>query len=255
MVTTVDHTETAKALMLSEFDSSPVVREILSSWLQPVQGLEDDLQGFMAANGVSTASGVMLDIVGEWLGVYREGRVDSEYRLGILARGLLEGADGTTEKFLSGMRTLCRTTYVTFYEYFPATVYAVAGDGFNNSLIKEIRRIAPVGVHVRLLVDNQFDSMVPSEVVTIDNTLVTGGGDDYEVVVDAVTHLLTISAPLGEVLVTSGDEMAELFDTEWTPMAELVVIGYSTYNSYLLDSYGNFVVDNNNNRIIVTEIS
>jgi len=249
----IDHKAEARELMLSQFSDYKDLNALMDSWVTPIQSLEDALIDYMANNGISNAAGGILDILGEILGVERDGRFDAEYRTAILSGALLESADGTTEVFLEGFRTLCQSDFCTFREHFPATVYAHAGAGYNNSVLDELRRISPAGVHTRLIVDNEFDSFTMTEILETNNSLVTGDLDEYEVNSNGQTELLCISQSSGETLLDDGDAFAELFDEEWTPLAELVVRGELEIEN-LIDDAGNNLVDDCGNNLVVAEL-
>lgn len=254
MIERIDHKDDAINLLLSQYSDSPLVQMLLESWLTPVQELEDSLIDFINNNGISNATGAMLDILGEWLGVPRKGRPDSEYRTAILGRSVLEGVDGTTEKFLDVMTTLCQSENVTFDEYYPATLYPLAGNGWNNSLITELQKLRPAGVHLRLLVDHSLDSFKFTEILGVDNSLITGDGEEYQVDVDGVKHTLITASSDSEILEERGDFLAELIDEEWTPPAEVVTRAAKVVDGYLVDDSGNYILDDQGNKITVRSL-
>lgn len=245
MVETIDHIAQSKDLMLSQFENKPTINALLDSWLTPLQNMEDDLIAFMNANGINTGSGEMLDIIGTWFGLTRDSRTDPEFRAAILSRALLSRMDGTTEKFLEGGRVLCNTEYFTFYEYFPATGYAHSGEGYNNSTLQELRRIAPAGVHVRLLVDVKHNSFTLANILFEDNALVTGDGEEYIVDIAGEKHTLVTNLTDSIVLDNRGSTLPELFQDEFDPLPSLVVKNAKSVSGFLVDNNGNQIVDNN----------
>lgn len=185
-VSRVDYEALVDELMLSEFENSPNLLNLTKSFVAPVQALEDDLIAFMKGNGIYDAIGEMLDIIGSWMGVARQGRLDGEYRTAILGRALSDGMDGTTERFLAGFRAMIQSDQARFFNYYPNEIYAVAGTGWSNSLASELERIAPVTSTVHLVVAQGLEYLAPAVESVEQETLQTHTGEDYELVVDGV---------------------------------------------------------------------
>lgn len=253
IVPPIDHQEEAVDLTLSQFDNSPNLLNLIRSWLVPLNELEADLQEWAQYNRIEVAYGDFLDKIGSWMGVERGIMLDEAYRQAILAQSLIEGVDGTTEKLLEGMRVMCQTDQVTFHELYPATVYAHCGDGYNNATYTQIKRIVAAGKHLRLLVDQNLDSMVMSEVLEEDNGLVTGDQEQYIVVVDGVEYDWVTSVTSSVLTDDSGDYLAETFDTEWTPLADMVLGPATLVDGVIIDDQGNPIVDEQGNNFTYRE--
>lgn len=253
MITQVNHTEFAKSLMLSQFNSSKDLHSLLASWMGPLDEIEQGLIDFLNGNGVTNAVGEMLDVIGSWVGVDRDLRSDAEYRQAILGKVLLETMDGTCRKFYLGMKTLCNTEEVTFHEAYPSTVYPQLGEGWTNATYDQLKAIKMAGVGFVMLVDHHLDSMTFSEVISQDNNLVTPSGDDYEVIVDGITYNLIVSKSTSTVSDDSGDYMAELIDESFTPMAEVVTKTYTVTEGFITDESGNLVTDESGNNYTYRE--
>lgn len=255
IVPQIDHQEEGVDLLLSQFNNSPNLQNLLRSWLVPLNELEQDLQDWACVNGITTAYGDFLDKIGSWMGVDRGILLDEQYRQVILAETQLEGADGTTEKLLQGLRVLCQTNFATFYELYPSTVYAHCGDGYNNATYDQIKRIVRAGCDMRLITDHYFDSMQLSEVIEQDNGLVNEDQEQYQVNIDGVLFDLITTTSAADVLDDSGDYFAELWDEEWTPMGEIIAEGASLIDGYLVDENGNRIVDENGNPFIYRDFT
>lgn len=253
IVTPIDHSEKGVALMPSQFNSSDKLLDLLRSWLETFDDLEQCLHDWAKLNKVTTAEGEFLDIIGSWMKVPRGFRSDSEYRQAILAQSVMEGMDGTTERFLEGMRVVGQTNEATFYQSYPATVYAHMGDGWNNYTYDQLNRIVPAGCHLRLLVDHNLESMTLDEILEEDNGLSTGEGDQYIAVIDGVEYNYTTSVTLSASSDGSGDILAELFDEEWVPMADIVTQSRTAKEGLIIDNNNNFLSDNLDNNVTFRE--
>lgn len=253
MLVLKDQTEEAKDLLLSEYNNSPTLQALLESWVHPCQDFEQSLIDFVNGNGISVATGTMLDTIATWFGLERELRTDAELRTAILARAILSGMDGTTRNFIRGGQIICNTYFFTFYDYYPATAYVHVGEGYTNATIEELRRIKPAGVELRMLVDVKFDSFSFSDVIALDNSLITGTQEDYLVVVDGETHVLIVSSSTNEVLDARGDYFSESFESDGAFLSELVVEKAKAVNNTLVDDQGNTITDVNGTPFTVIE--
>ena len=250
-ITRIDHKQQARELMLSQYGESPKLLALLDSWIGGFQGVEDALLSFIDNNGITNATGVMLDIIGEWAGVQRLGRGDTEFRTVILGQLLLQRADGSTEAFHTGMRVLSGSNMTRFYELNPHTVHAHMGRGWNNSTITQLRRISMAGVHVLLAIDEDLDSFRGAEVRSLTTALITGDQEEYLVNVGGEISPLLTSVTENVQPDLIGDEMAEIGDIHWTPLAEVIDREARVLHGFLVDDQDNFIVDDQGNRIAI----
>jgi hypothetical protein len=70
----IDYEAQLNELLLSQFEDSPNIVNLIKSWLAPVQELEDSLIDYDRHAGITTAYGVVLDQIGSLMGVERDGR-------------------------------------------------------------------------------------------------------------------------------------------------------------------------------------
>lgn len=250
----IDHKAQALELMLSQFENSPNKTALLLSWLSPIQQMEDDLHAFMEGSGVDDGEGRVLDIIGSWMGVERQGRLDSDYRTAILGRAITEGMDGTTEKFYEGFRVLINSNQAHCFTYYPNDLYAVAGEGFNSSTASELKRIVQAGTNVNLYVAPGLEYWVPAIRGAEDDTLRTHEDEIYEVVIDGITY------PLQTTVVTSAETYGTTTTFGWQgvdlPNAKpfaFKVTDFQIVQGTVIDQDGNVVVDHEGNEITYLE--
>lgn len=251
----LDLQEVAKALMLSQFHDKPIVNALLDSWTKPLQDFEDTIQYLLENGGVTNAKGYMLDVIGSWMGVKRESRQDPTYRNAILGRAITDQMDGTTERFLEGLRVLSNTNGVTFFEVYPATLYPILGEGWTYGIISEIQRIRQAGVETRVLLASGLKYQMMGEVGAVDNILHTQDEDTYQVVVDGVEYDLVTSVVQSAGVYGTTTTYAEAgIDIESsTPLADVVLSDADVVSGFLVDSEGNQIVDSLGNPIAVIE--
>lgn len=245
----VDHKVVVKDLLLAQFSDSPVIVGIAESWAEAIQQIEDSLLEFTENNGVSNATGSTLDIIGSWMGVERQGRLDESYRTAILGRANSEGMDGTTEKLLSGMRVLTGSNLVSFFEVYPATLYPIIGQGWVNGIVEEIQRIRPAGVETRILLAKDLEYQVYGEVGDESNLLANEDDDTYQVVIDGLEYDLTTSVVSSSTVygttTTYAEDGFELSSAE--PWADVILQDARVVQGFLVDNEGNQIVDDQGN--------
>jgi hypothetical protein len=248
----IDYEAQLNDLLLSQFEDSPNIVNLIKSWLTPVQELEDSLIDYDRHAGITTAYGVVLDQIGSIMGVERDGRSDNEYRTAILGKAILARMDGTTERFLEGFRVLADTEQVRIHTYYPKDLYAVAGEGWNATLPGELKKIAPVCSNVHLIVGSDLAYVVPAIEGDLDNTLHTHLDAPYDLLSDGqLSPWQTSTASSAEALGTT-----TTFGWEGVsfPNQALTAFEAETFRieeGILVDDQGNIVVDNNGNSITV----
>lgn len=252
----VDHISEAKSLMLSQFDNSPDLQALVESLILPIEGIEQDIFDFLDSNTVTTAIGEILNIIGSWVGVERGFKGDEEYRQAILGKALTEASDGSTTKFYSGMKSLCQTDEVTFYEspIYPI-VYPHIGEGWNNSTYTQIGNIKMAGVGYYLLVDHHLESMVPAELVGDGSSnLISHEDEAYVVNSDGLEFNLLVNKA-NTSSSTGGDLISELIDNGiGVPLVDLISKEYRVVEGRLVDNLGNQIVDESGNPYIYRDI-
>lgn len=198
-LTSEDFIKKAQDLSLFQFADSEVIQGILFSWANSFQDVEDAALAFHQIN-INNAVGQQLDqLYGELFGIPRQARDDDQYRSAILAKISTFGSDGTTEDLLSNLRSITGSDeYVTFFEHYPADVHAWLGDGYSLYTYGEVQDLVQAGVNIRLIVDNQFDSFVMSEIYQDDADLqvtLSGTETDLQINHEGIDCDLQVTIP------------------------------------------------------------
>lgn len=119
----VDYVTEGLAKLPSQFQDSPVYKELLTIYLEEFQEIEDCLQDILAqALNVDLAEGVQLDNIGEHLGKRREGLSDADYRVALNIQKILNAGEGQFHTALQMWRTVLGSPTATMEEEFPAGV-------------------------------------------------------------------------------------------------------------------------------------
>jgi hypothetical protein len=148
---TTTHVADGQAQLISQFVRKPNFRALLGTYLQQVQELEDV---FFQLLGIPTAieaqEGAQLDLIGKIVGQERDGRSDTVYRRGILARLAINRASGLYDEFLTVLALVAPGEISEIEEFYPAGLVirlldAFSGDGPYSALLLGQVRVA--GVH------------------------------------------------------------------------------------------------------------
>jgi hypothetical protein len=101
-----DHAGEAERRLLSQFDDAAKLHALVRALVSPLQALEQDAFEVLTCFDVETAAGAQLDIVGGFVGVLRDSKMDIAYRAYIKAKILANASDGTAETILRISRVL-----------------------------------------------------------------------------------------------------------------------------------------------------
>lgn len=111
-----DHEARGAALLSEQFKSQPKLVALLKSWLAQVQALEDAAYQLQVQRALATATGKNLDVLGAIVGQSRGGRTDSQYRIWIAGRVLVNKSRGRPPQLIAIASKLCEGP-VEFREY------------------------------------------------------------------------------------------------------------------------------------------
>lgn len=109
------HEAEAKALLISQFRGKPVIEALLSSWIRPLQDLENVLWDVIDKRVLETAVDAQLDSLGKLVGEERLGRANTAYRAAIKVRIKVNRSKGRSEDVLQVARLLDASA--TYLEY------------------------------------------------------------------------------------------------------------------------------------------
>lgn len=118
----IDHVARGLSTLPSQFYDSPILRELVTIYLEELQEIEDCIEDILLQMNVDEAVGVQLDRLGEHLGRRREGLDDTEYRKILKVQKILNAGEGQYKTVLQLWRTVLESTAATVDEEFPAGV-------------------------------------------------------------------------------------------------------------------------------------
>jgi hypothetical protein len=126
----VDYVTDGLAKLPSQFQDSPIYKELITIYLEEFQEIEDCLQDILSqAMDVDLAEGVQLDNIGEHLGRRREGLSDVDYRKALTIQKILNAGEGQFSTSLQMWRTILSSPTSTMTEDFPAGVALYSDTG------------------------------------------------------------------------------------------------------------------------------
>jgi hypothetical protein len=142
-----DHEARGAARLTEQFKHQVALVALLKSWLGEVQQLEDQAYELRLQRALETAEGVNLDVLGAIVGQPREGRTDTQYRVWIAGRALVNRSRGKTPQMIAIAAKLVGGA-VELREYQPATmvIYAhVPVLGSSGVEIAKLLKLAKAG--------------------------------------------------------------------------------------------------------------
>lgn len=154
-----DNVEEGLGRLLSQWEDSPHIQNLVKSYLEQLQELEDVFQQLNNERSVFTAIGTQLDNIGLIVGEARNNRLDGPYRIAILNRIAVNNSDGTPDNIIKIMQALTQVSDVRLYEYFSGHYFIYVGDLVSTDFIEVLRGISPAGVSSTLLVYGGSDCL------------------------------------------------------------------------------------------------
>jgi len=126
----IDHVSDGLAQLPSQWDNSPNVRGMLTSWLRPLNDFEDSLIDVRDGFNVFTAYGYQLDIIATYFDIYRRGMSDDDLRKQILSAITVGNGSGTIPEMMSLFSSIANAPTVKYWLHPPLsfTLLAVGGN-------------------------------------------------------------------------------------------------------------------------------
>jgi len=122
---TIDHVSEALEYLLEQFKGKPKFEALITSYINQIQDLEDAYFQLLGDRlPADAAEGVQLDGLGGIVGEPRNGRSDTDYRVGIESRILLNLSSGQPEALICLLNCSNCNGGVELTEYFPAAMVA-----------------------------------------------------------------------------------------------------------------------------------
>lgn len=97
----LDHKASARALLISQYQSKPVIEALLDAFVGVFQELEDVLWQIVDSRILDAATGAQLDLLGRIVNEIRRGRSDADYRVGIRIKVIVLRSKGRTIDVIS----------------------------------------------------------------------------------------------------------------------------------------------------------
>lgn len=131
------HVEEALKLLTSMFKDRHNIEGFVKSFIQPVQEIEDQTWIYLSGIILATCVGDVLDKYGAIVGVARNGRLDTPYRLAIKIQIALNKSNGLGEDVISILALLLGTDF-TYTESPPASFFVETKIVTNNDLTRTL---------------------------------------------------------------------------------------------------------------------
>jgi hypothetical protein len=150
-----DHEAQALERQVEFFKDKVNFEKLITVLSSEIQAFEDTVSDFNELRSVSTATGIQLDHVGEYLNVLRNSRTDENYRLAILTESATLSNGGQAPFLISTFKTLLDANKVISDSYFPATVIMIAElDDLNienqDAINAAMQRIKGAGIELEV---------------------------------------------------------------------------------------------------------
>lgn len=209
-----DNVEEGLNRLLSQWEDSPNLRNVVISYLEQLQEVEEALKQLNNERSVFTAIGAQLDNIGLIVGEERLNRLDGPYRIAILNRIAINNSDGTPDNILQIMQALTQTDDVRLYNYYSGHYFLFVGDLISTDYIEVLKGISPAGVSSTLLVyggSNCLEAAHSSEDLQVNSYLPhsSNSEDINSLAKEHTLELESFAMQAGEPMAESGEPLAQ----------------------------------------------
>lgn len=139
----IDYINRARARMLQQFkrEEAPNLDKLLQVMVAEIQEAENELHELLTFRSVATASGEQLDVLGDIVGIDREGRTDSDFRDVIFLQIAINNGGGQESVLSALLDNLTDATVIDIWETFPAGLdIFINSDDLSLNTIQSLRR-------------------------------------------------------------------------------------------------------------------
>lgn len=167
-----NHIELALERLIEQYKGKTRIEGFLRAIVKPVQGIEDVFQDLSTQRWLDTATGDLLDRIGNIVGIARNfGESDASYRLRIDTRIIINVSNGEPESAIAVFQRYLESDLVLYQEAYPGGIImmsdvSVSDQDTINQIYEEIEDVIPAGVRVDAL--GEFD---PDEAFSMDGLL------------------------------------------------------------------------------------
>lgn len=147
----LEHIDQMLDRLLAYYKGRPYMEGMLTAFANQIQELEDALFVMRTQRFIDSATGVALDVIGRKIGLRREGRSDSDFRIWIRAEIRANASSGTAPEIIDVLRLLVDdSNTILFTPFYPASFHIEILDALATSAqdladIIERSKVAGVG--------------------------------------------------------------------------------------------------------------
>jgi hypothetical protein len=210
-----DVTQEGLARLLWQWKESPKLRGFFESYLENVQPLEDVYFQLLDERGVLVAVGEQLNVLGRLVGEPRYGRNDDKYRLALVNRAGINRSSGTPEELLTFLKALTRSEVVGLWEHYSSSVHLYVAQNGTPFVVHALKDAASAGVHIRLMFDQNQESLIPVDLAFAQLTLANQALDSIEVI-DATSTSYELGISTGTSSTEDHGFLSEIYEVQET---------------------------------------
>lgn len=141
-------------LLIQQFKDKPNFVAILTALSKQCEDVEDAIFEFFDQFNVDNAEGDQLDIIGNIVGIDRNGLSDTDYRSLIRTKIIINNGSGEFEIIIKALTDLYNATTVYMYNYGNAKLYIWVDVLLTSDDLQTILTFLPAGVELFLIVSS-----------------------------------------------------------------------------------------------------
>jgi len=160
-----NHAEQGLARLISQYKGKPVLADLITTLIEPLQDIEDTLVQLNTLRQLSTAAGKNLDEIGTIVGLVRPaGDDDTTYRQKIIAQIKINTSHGQPEQAIQVFQLFTGANIVLLSEFYPGEIIIGSDHIFPDTqsidlIISIVQKVVPAGVRVNGVIS--FEGLSP----------------------------------------------------------------------------------------------
>lgn len=144
------HPSIPQQTLLDQFKNKVNINKFFNSINASIQEIEHVLFDLIQQRSLFTATGVQLDLIGDLLGIERNGRTDEDYRKVLIVQTRVNTSGGTPEDIIFVAQQLSDATIINLTETFPAIINLFINDTISQELLDALQIMKPAGVSLNV---------------------------------------------------------------------------------------------------------
>lgn len=206
--------ETIKPLIVQQFKNSENFNKVLQILAAQIDDIITTSEQIKTLWDIDKSVGKQLDLIGDLLGLQRQGYNDEEYRFFLKVQILENASSGLVEELKSFLKFMTEATRVVYYPY-PLAAYTIYSDGAKiiDNISQRMKNATAAGIGVDVYLSAGFRPIVFPHIIDL-QSFSRWIDDSGNTIVDNLNNNIIISDDRLESQVVLAFENGDIISNE-----------------------------------------